>query len=335
MVPGKRKAAVKKRPNLHHCQLKTRKMEKFSSEMFFILAGLNETRGDKNIYFAFSFVSYLCTLFVNLSLILIISTEKILHEPMFIFLCNLCVNGIFGATGFYPKILIDLMSDSHIISYSACILQVCVVHTYILSELTNLTVMAYDRYVAICKPLEYHSIMTPRRLRNLILTAWFFPLSQILMGILLTVRLPLCGIRIEKVYCSNWDVVRLSCSDNFLNNLHSYSVLVSYLIQLGLIMVSYSHIIRVSIRSRAEQKKFMETCLPHLITLMNFILAFLFDIMYARYGSSSSLLSLRNVLSVEYLVVPPLLNPLIYGLKLKQIRRSVWRLLYRKVSVLT
>ncbi|XP_048836289.1 olfactory receptor 51E2-like isoform X2 [Brienomyrus brachyistius] len=236
MVPGKRKAAVKKRPNLHHCQLKTRRMEKFSSEMFFILAGLNETRGDKNIYFGFSFVSYLCTLFVNLSLIQIISTEKILHEPMFIFLCNLCVNGIFGATGFYPKILIDLMSDSHIISYGACILQSCVVHTYILSELTNLTVMAYDR---------------------------------------------------------------------------------------------------ASIRSRAEQKKFMETCLPHLLTLINFILSIFFDVMYARYGSSSSLLPLRNVLSIEYLVVPPLLNPLIYGLKLKQIRRSVWRLLYRKVSVLT
>ncbi|XP_048836291.1 olfactory receptor 6N1-like [Brienomyrus brachyistius] len=335
MVPGKRKTVIKEKPSLRHCQLKTARMEKFSSEMFFILAGLNETRGDKNIYFGFSFVSYLCTLFVNLSLILIIITEKILHEPMFIFLCNLCVNGIYGATGFYPKILLDLISNSCVISYSACILQICLVHSYMLSELTNLTAMAYDRYVAICKPLEYHSIMTPQRLRSLILTAWFFPLSQILMGVLLTVRLPLCGIRIEKVYCSNWDIVRLSCSDYFLNNLHAYSIIVSCLIQFGMIVVSYSHIVRASIRSRAEQKKFMETCLPHLITLMNFILSLLFDVMYARYGSSSSLLPLRNVLSIEYLVVPPLLNPLIYGLKLKQIRRSVWRLLYRKVSVLT
>ncbi|XP_048836309.1 olfactory receptor 1D5-like [Brienomyrus brachyistius] len=162
--------------------------------------------------------------------------DRVLHEPMYIFLCNLCVNGIYGATSFYPKILLDLLSDSHIISYNACVTQIFVVYSYILCEQANLTVMAYDRTCA---------------------------------------------------------------------------------------------------RSKAEQNKFMETCLPHLITLANFSLSAAFDAVAAWFFSYESLQALRNVLSIEYLVTPPLLNPLIYGLKLKQIRLSVWRLLSRKVSALT
>ncbi|XP_048836303.1 olfactory receptor 8U1-like [Brienomyrus brachyistius] len=310
-------------------------MENSSREIVFSLIGLNDTRTNKLIYFSCSFLIYLFTIFVNITLLVTVMLDRVLHEPMYIFLCNLCVNGIYGATSFYPKILLDLLSDSHIISYNACVTQIFVVYSYILCELANLTVMAYDRYVAICNPLQYHPIMTPGKVGKLLLVPWLISFVEILIVVLLMVRLPLCGYMINKLYCTNWDVVKLSCIDTSVNNLYGYVIVISHFIQTLLIVISYFHIIRTSVRSKAGQNRFMETCLPHLITLTTFYLSAAFDVLYARYGSSSSLQGLRNFLSIEYLIIPPLLNPLIYGLKLKQIRLSVWRLLSRKVSALT
>ncbi|XP_018588027.1 olfactory receptor 4E1-like [Scleropages formosus] len=308
-------------------------MDNTSGEIIFTLSGLNTTRTNKQIYFAFVLLTYLFTLFVNLTLIVTILLEKVLHEPMYIFLCNLCVNGICGATGFYPKFLEDLLSDSQMISYSMCKMQMIIVYNYVFCELINLAVMAYDRYVAICRPLEYHSIMTLWKVRKLLLITWLIPFCEIFIGFILTTRLPLCGSKIDKLYCTNWEVVKLSCIDTTLNNLFGYILLFLHVFQsFLLIIISYVRIIRSCLQSQARQSKFMETCLPHMIALFNFILSSFFDSMYARYGPSKSLQDLRNILSVEFLIVPPLLNPLIYGLKLKQIRSNVWRMFSRKIS---
>ncbi|XP_048837533.1 olfactory receptor 8U1-like [Brienomyrus brachyistius] len=333
MFHGKNNCTFKKIFRFAYCSLSP-KMESSSREIVFFLNGLNDTKSNKLIYFSCSFLIYLFTIFVNLTLVVTVMLDRVLHEPMYIFLCNLCVNGIYGATGFYPKFLLDLLSDSHIISYSACITQLFTVYTYILCQFTNLTVMAFDRYVAICKPLEYHSIMTPGKVGKLLLVPWLLPFCEIIIGYILMARLPFCGFKIDKLYCTNWDVVKLSCIDTSVNNLYGYVIVIIQFIQALLIVISYFHIIRTCLRSKAEQNKFMETCLPHVITLTTFYLSAAFDVLYARYGSSSSLQGLRNFFSIEYLIIPPLLDPLIYGLKLKQIRRSVWRLLSRKVSAL-
>nr|XP_023662886.1 putative gustatory receptor clone PTE03 [Paramormyrops kingsleyae] len=310
-------------------------MENSTREVVFSLNGLNDTRTNKLIYFSCSFLIYLFTIFVNMTLVVTVMLDRILHEPMYIFLCNLCVNGIYGATSFYPKILLDLLLESHVISYSACVTQIFIVHSYVLCELSNLTVMAFDRYVAICKPLQYHPIMTPGNVGKILLLPWLLSFAEILIGVLLMLRLTLCGSKINKLYCTNWDVVKLSCTDTSINNFYGYGILITHFVQVVLIVISYFHIIRACVRSQAEQSKFMETCLPHLITLAIYGLSAAFDVLYARYESSSSLQGLRNFFSIEYLIIPPLLNPLIYGLKLKQIHRSVWRLFSRKVSALT
>ncbi|XP_048836298.1 olfactory receptor 8U1-like [Brienomyrus brachyistius] len=332
MFHGKKKSECTKNTCYFVCFYRGPNMENSSTEMIFFLSGLNDTRRNKMIYFFGSFFIYLFTIFLNITLVVTVMLDRVLHEPMYIFLCNLCVNGIYGATGFYPSFLLDLLSDSNIISYSACVTQIFVVHSYMLCELSNLTVMAYDRYVAICNPLQYHPIMTPGKVGKLLLVPWLLSFAEILIGVLLMVRLPLCGYMINKLYCTNWDVVKLSCIDTSVNNLYGYGLVVSHFIQALLIVISYFHIIRTCVRSKAEQNKFMETCLPHLITLAIYSLSASFDVLYARYGSSSSLQGLRNFLSIEYLIIPPLLNPLIYGLKLKQIRLSVWGLLNGKVS---
>ncbi|XP_036453070.1 olfactory receptor 1468-like [Colossoma macropomum] len=310
-------------------------MENSSTEFMFVLRGLNDSRTNKHIYFAFGLVVYIVTLFVNLTLIITIILEKMLHEPMYLFICNLYVNGLCGASAFYPKILADLFTDSYVISYRGCLLQIVMVFWYAFCEFTCLTVMAYDRYVAICKPLDYHSIMTPQKVVNLLVFTWFFSFLETIIGVALAARLPLCGNVIEKTYCFNWDVVKLSCIDVTLNNVYGYILIFSHFSQSVFITVSYFCIIRASLRSKTERVKFMQTCLPHLITLINYIISLLSDALCARYGQGQGLQSLRNILGMEFLVVPPLLNPIIYGIRMAQFRSRFVKMYSHKINFLT
>lgn len=300
----------------------------------FVLQGLKDTRTNKHIYFAFGVIVYSMTLFINLILAITVILDKTLHEPMYIFICNLFFNGILGASAFYPKILADLLSEYHVISYVGCLSQVSIISSYVFCEYTCLTVMSYDRYISICKPLEYHSIMTLQKGFKLLFFTWLCSLLESSVGLLLTVRLPLCGNVIDKLYCSNWEVVKLSCTDVSVNNMYGYFLIFSHVSQAVFIIVSYICIIRVCLRSKRQWSKFMQTCLPHLITLTNFTIALLFDVMYARYGKSQGLQALRNILGIEFLVVPPLLNPIIYGFKLTQIRRGLLKMYWHRCKAL-
>uniref|UniRef100_A0AAY5L4C8 Olfactory receptor n=1 Tax=Esox lucius TaxID=8010 RepID=A0AAY5L4C8_ESOLU len=306
-----------------------------SQEIVFVLHGLNMTQKNKYIYFSFTFILYLFTIFVNLTLIFTISLEKMLHDPMYLFICNLCINGIYGASTFYPRLLYDLLFDSHVITYIGCMTQVFGIYSYAFCEFTNLTVMAYDRYVAICKPLLYHTIMTIQKVKTLIFLTWLLTWLESGVGVALTAMLPLCGTDIDKLYCSNWAVVKLSCIDTTLINSYGFILTFSHVSQIILILFSYVNIVKASLRSRVERRKFLQTCLPHLITMTNFTISIVFDVMYARYGSNTSLLALRNIMSVEFLVVPPLLNPIIYGMTLTQIRKRVKQMFNCKVVALS
>ncbi|MBN3299133.1 O52B2 protein, partial [Amia calva] len=291
----------------------------------FTLSGLNESRANKNIYFLFTLLLYLLMVVVNLTLIATIIIEKTLHEPMYILLCNLCVNGLYGTAGFYPKLLADFLSDSHVISYAGCLTQAYVIYTSVMCEITILTVMAYDRYVAICRPLEYHSVMTPPTVRKLLLFAWGYPFCSILIEIYLTSRLPLCGSHIDKLYCDVWSVVKLSCTTTTLSSVYGFILIIAQLAQAFFIIYTYIQIIRACLKSVEQRSKFMQTCLPHLMALINFAISASIDVMYSRYGTETLSQSLRNTMAMEYLLIPPLFNPLVYGLKLQQIRRRVFR----------
>ncbi|MBN3301269.1 O52E8 protein, partial [Amia calva] len=269
-----------------------------------------------------------------MTLIITIIIEKTLHEPMYIFLCNLCVNGLYGTAGLYPKLLSDFLSDSHVISYTGCLIQAYVIYTSVLCEFTIFTMMAYDRYVAIRKPLQYHSIMTARTIRKFLFISWILPFCESVIVILLTIRLPLCGSDINKLYCDNWLVVKLSCVDTTINNLYGYTALMYHLMQAIFIVLSYIQIIRECLKSSKERSTFLQTCLPHLISLISFTITILFDVLYSRYGSRNIPQALLNFMAVEFLVIHPLLNPLMYGLKLSQIRRRVMRVFSRNVNIL-
>ncbi|XP_066502913.1 olfactory receptor 52K1-like [Hoplias malabaricus] len=306
-------------------------MENVSSILVFTLTGLDELIENRYIIFSLTVLCYHFILFCNITVIFSITSNKRLHEPMYIFLCNLCVNALYGTAAFYPKFMYDLLSRLHVISYTGCLIQIFVIYSSALCDYSTLTVMAYDRYVAICKPLEYHSEMTNYKIIKCILFSWLAPLFCVALLVLLTSRLTLCGSRIEKLYCENWAVVKLACISTTVNNVIGYIIIIIYFGHAVLIVCSYIQLIETCRRSREGRYRFMQTCMPHILTLFNVTTALLFDVLYSRYGSNSLPQGLRNFLALDFLLIPPIFNPLIYGLSLTKIRKQVMRMFFSKI----
>ncbi|XP_071382761.1 olfactory receptor 4E1-like [Centroberyx affinis] len=296
----------------------------------FTLSGLNETMNHRITLFSLTLLCYCVILFVNVSLIMTIILDENLHEPMYILLCSFCINGLYGTTGFYPKFLLDLLSSSHVISYTGCLFQAFVMYSFALCDTSILTVMAYDRYLAICRPLQYHSVMTKKRLSHLVCFSWLTPFCIFSINVLLTSRLKLCSSRIPKLFCVNWMIVKLACSDanTISNSVIAYATMCIYMCHCLFIIWSYMYLIKTCVRSKEDRAKFMQTCMPHLISLVTFLITIIFDLMHMRFGSKDLPQSLQNVIAIEFLLVPPVMNPLIYGFKLTKIRNRIVGLVY-------
>uniref|UniRef100_A0A3Q1B3X3 G-protein coupled receptors family 1 profile domain-containing protein n=2 Tax=Amphiprion ocellaris TaxID=80972 RepID=A0A3Q1B3X3_AMPOC len=305
-------------------------MDNVSAIRMFTLSGINETVNYRIAIFSLTLLYYSVILFVNIALIAIIAFDENLHEPMYILLASFCINGLYGSVGFYPKFLLDLLSSSQEISYEACLLQAYVMYSFACCDLSILAVMAYDRYLAICRPLHYHSFMTKRRLSLLVCFSWLMPFSIFSVSILLTSTKKLCGSNIQKLYCVNWLIVKLVCPDNdtLSNSIVSYATICLYVLHGFFIMWTYMHLIKTCARSKEDRLKFMQTCVPHLISLLTFMFVMLFDLMYMRFGSSTLPQSLQNFMAIIFLLIPPVMNPLIYGFKLTKIRHRILGLIY-------
>uniref|UniRef100_A0A8C1DIF9 Olfactory receptor n=1 Tax=Cyprinus carpio carpio TaxID=630221 RepID=A0A8C1DIF9_CYPCA len=307
-------------------------LENESSVFLFTLSGLNETMENRYVFFSLTALFYPLMVLCNLIVIFTIISQNTLHEPMYIFICNLCVNTLYGTAGFYPKFMYDLLAEDHVISYVGCMIQIFVIYSSVLCDLSTLTVMAYDRYVAICRPLEYHSIMTNQRVLEWILFCWLTPFFCMSVLIVLTARLTLCGSTVEKLYCEIWAVAKLSCFSTTVNNVFGYIVIIGYFGHAVLIYCSYIQLIRMCIKSIEVRHKFMQTCVPHLLSLFIVAIALLFDVLYSRYGSKNVPQGVRNFMALEFLLITPILNPLIYGLNLSTVRQRVIRLYLIKAS---
>ncbi len=299
-------------------------MDNMSYPVILTLMVPKETKSYRHVYFICFLALYLLILSINIRLVMVIIMEKALHEPMYIFLCHMCINGVYGASGFYPKILSDLILDSYVISSHMCALQTFVIYSSLLFEFTILTVMSYDRYIAICNPLDYHSKLTKNTCVKLIMFSWIFPKSLLAATVLLSMLRPFCKYHIDKLYCDNWSIVKLSCVSSLVNNVFGYAFTVVFFSFIFFIIVSYIKLIFACKASLENRRKFWQTCLPHIFSLINFTIAMLFDAMYSRYGANDISESLRNFLALELVIVPPIFNPLIYGLNIRAVRTRVF-----------
>ncbi|XP_037542249.1 olfactory receptor 1019-like [Nematolebias whitei] len=293
------------------------------------LSGLNETKAlQKSTIFVFTLMCYCLIILVNVFLILIIILDNTLHEPMYTLLCAFCMNGLYGTAGFYPKFLWDLLSPINVISYSGCLFQGHVFFSFGCCELSMLALMAYDRYLAICQPLKYHTLMSKQRAIKLMCIFWLTPVCIVSVSTFLTSRLKLCSSSINRLFCANWSIVALACFPNetFINGVVVYFVLTVYVLHGVFIAWSYVYIVKRCAKSMENRAKFMQTCVPHLVSLMTFIITTMIDVTFMRLVSQELPKNIQNFVTIEYLIFPPIINPLIYGFKLTKVRNRIFRL---------
>ncbi|XP_067372115.1 olfactory receptor 4K15-like [Channa argus] len=218
-------------------------MENSTEIKSFVLAMYGNIGHLKYLYFSLAMLFYVSVIFANSVLIVIIYVNRNLHEPMYLFLCNLFVNEIYGSTALLPCLMAQILSETHEISLFFCFVQIFNIHTYIAVEFGTLTIMAYDRYVCICKPLHYNSIITKSRVQIVVLVIWI--VSFVEVGVLLsfTILLERCGTVINNVYCAHHLVVELSCSpDRTVSLIHDLIFGLIFSVAAPVSYISYSYI---------------------------------------------------------------------------------------------
>ncbi|KAG9265061.1 olfactory receptor 10A6-like [Astyanax mexicanus] len=282
--------------------------------------------------FFLTLVTYLTTVFANFILMLVIYCDTSLHKPMYIFVFNLAINGLTGCSAVLPVIMNYLVDNVKNISYTGCLLQVFFVNFYGSSGYGLLTVMAYDRYVAICKPLQYHTVMTPVKVKLLLAVVYTSTICFLGVQVYFTSNLPLCGHTVNKLFCDNLAVVSLSCVKSAFVDIYGlFGVVIFVVLPPVFVIMSYIRILLICLRASANAKqKALKTCAPHLITFMNFLSASLFSVIYNRYNNFLPK-EVNVFISVHFIMLPPLLNPLIYGIRTEQINKSFRKLLQKRV----
>ncbi|XP_064593804.1 olfactory receptor 14J1-like, partial [Zonotrichia leucophrys gambelii] len=261
---------------------------------------------------------------------LIISTiacSHHLHTPMFFFLLNLALSDLGFICTTVPKAMHNSLWDTRNISYKGCATQVFFFVFCAATEYFLLTIMCYDRYVSICKPLHYGTLLGSRACAHMAAAAWASGFLYSLLHTANTFSLPLChGNALGQFFCEIPQILKLSCSKSYLREFGLIMFSISLLFGCFLyIVVTYVQIFRAVLRIPSEQgrHKAFSTCLPHLAVVSLFISTVIFA--YLKPPSISST-SLDLALSVPYTVVPPALNPLIYSLRNQELKAAVWRL---------
>nr|XP_047909080.1 olfactory receptor 1509-like [Anser cygnoides] len=299
----------------------------FSRVTEFILLGLSDTRELQILFFAFFFLAYAMVLLGNLLIIVTVKADPKLSSPMYFLLCNLSFIDICCTSVTSPRMLVDLLSQRKTIAFEDCIAQLFFLHFVGATEMFLLTVMAYDRYTAICKPLRYTAIMSRQVCWVLVFACWAGGFLHSIVQTLLTIQLPFCGPNaIDNYFCDVPPVIRLACMDVHVTEwlMVSNSGLISLVCFLVLV-TSYTFIlVTVRVRFTEGHWKALSTCASHLMVVTLFFIPCIF--IYLRPFSSFS--SDKHI-CVIYTVFCPVMNPLIYTLRNNEVKASMWKLWQR------
>ncbi|XP_039899283.1 olfactory receptor 10J5-like [Simochromis diagramma] len=311
-------------------------MINFTEGSYFILGAYFDAGPTKYLFFLLLLSLYSLIICANVLLIVVICVNRSLHEPMYMFLCSLFVNELYGSTGLFPFLLLQILSDVHTVSAPLCFLQIFCLYSYGSVEFYNLAVMSYDRYLAICCPLQYNTRMTSSTVSVLIAVSWIYALLLVAVTVSLSSPLQLCGNIINKVYCDNYAIVKLACSDTTVNNIYGLiSTAFTIFLPLTLIFFTYMRILKVCFSgSKQMRQKAVSTCTPHLASLLNFCFGACFEVLQSRFNMNTVPNILRILISLYWLMCQPLFNPVLYGLKMSKIRDICKSLIYWKVWIM-
>ncbi|XP_053911699.1 olfactory receptor 14A16-like [Cuculus canorus] len=303
-------------------------MSNSSSITQFLLLAFTDTRELQLLHFWLFLGIYLAALLGNGLIITTIACDHHLHTPMYFFLLNLSILDLGSISTTLPKAMANSLWDTRAISHIGCACQVFLFGFFISAEYSLLTVMSYDRYVAICKPLHYGTLLGSRACFHMAAAAWGIVFLYALLHTANTFSMPLCkGNAVDQFFCEIPQILKLSCSHSYLREVWLLGV--SACLAFGcfvFIVVSYVQIFRAVLRIPSEQgrHKAFSMCLSHLAVVSMFISTAM--IAYLMPPSISSP-SLGLVVSILYSVVPPALNPLIYSLRNQQLKDAVWKLI--------
>ncbi|XP_010174085.1 olfactory receptor 4S2 [Antrostomus carolinensis] len=305
-------------------------MENISNEKEFILVGLSENQGVQKICFVIFLLFYMIIVAGNLLIVFTVFSSQRLNSPMYFFLSYLSFVDICYSSVTAPKMIADFLVENKTISFVGCITQLFGVHFFGCTEIFILTVMAYDRYTAICRPLHYTTLMTRRVCSQMVIGSWVGGFMHSMVQTLLTSSLPFCGPnKIDHYFCDVHPLLHLACT-----NTYAVGIIVvanSGMIALScffILVVSYI-VILVSLKSQTSEgrHKALSTCGSHITVVILF-----FGPCTFTYIRPSSDLSEDKRLAVFYTVITPMLNPLIYTLRNEEMKSAMKKLWSREVG---
>ncbi|XP_058383395.1 olfactory receptor 5AN6-like [Diceros bicornis minor] len=298
----------------------------------FILLGFSDFPKLKIVLFTVFLGTYLLTVAWNLSLIILIRMDSYLHTPMYFFLSNLSFIDFCYVTSTTPKMLSDFFQKPKFISFMGCAMQYFFFSSLGLTECCLLAAMAYDRYAAICNPLLYTTIMSPTLCEQMVVGAYITGIFGSLIQLCALLQLDFCGPNIiNHFFCDLPQLLVLSCSETFFLQLIKFVIAVIFgVTSVIIIMISYSYIVAtiLKISSLEGRSKAFNTCASHLISVTFFFGSGLFVHMHP---SADNSLSYDKMAAVFYTVVIPMLNPLIYSLRNKEIKDALMRYKNKRV----
>ncbi|XP_024076256.1 olfactory receptor 14A16-like [Terrapene carolina triunguis] len=293
----------------------------------FLLLGFSDIRELQILHFVVFLVIYLAAMMGNLFFITVVALDHHLHSPMYFFLMNLSILDLGTISVTVPKSMANSLMNTRVISYSGCVAQVFLLVFFASADFAILTIMAYDRYVAICQPLHYERVMNRRACVQMAVSAWISVILYSAVHTGNTFAISFCGGNVvDQFFCEVPQLLKLACSDLDLSEvgflIFSVCLTSSCFV---FIIVSYVQIFTTVLRIPSEQgrHKAFSTCLPHLIVVSLFVSTGIFA--YLK-PTSSSPSGLDLMVAVLYSVLPPVMNPIIYSMRNKEIKASLRRL---------
>ncbi|XP_015745900.2 olfactory receptor 14J1-like [Python bivittatus] len=294
-------------------------MDNHTTVPYFLLLGFSKTRQLQVLHFFLFFAFYFAIATANLLIISAVALDDRLHSPMYFFLMNLALQDLGSVSVIVPKAMANFLMGTRHISYFGCVAQVFFFISFTASDFFLLTVMAYDRYVAICNPLQYEALINWKSCTEIVILVWIVSLLYGMLHTSSTFSIPFCSNNVNQFFCEIPQLLKLSCSGF---NLIEIRVLVTGLGCFTFIIISYVMILKTVWRIPSVQgrQKAFSTCVPHLTVVSLLLLTGFFA--YLRPPSNTpSYLDLA--LSILYSVLPPLFNPIIYSMRNKNIKYAL------------
>ncbi|XP_061447838.1 olfactory receptor 14A16-like [Rhineura floridana] len=297
-----------------------------SSLTEFLLLEFSEVREQQILHFFVFLVFYLATVTGNLLIISVVAFDHHLHTPMYLFLMNLVIQDLGQVSVISPKSMANSIMNTRHISYSGCVTQVLFFLFFAISDFFLLTVMAYDRYIAICNPLQYEMLMNKQACIQMIASVW---ISSFFYGVLHTggtFASPFCSNVVNQFFCEIPQLLKLTCSDLYL--IETGVIVLNAVTGIGcfiFIIITYMHIFTAVLRkpSTEGRQKAFSKCLPHLMVVSIFVFTGYFAFLRLPSNSPSHL---DLAIAVIYSMVPPLMNPVIYSMRNKDIKNALSKL---------